>query len=357
MYLYTHNFGAGPSELPAIVKKQLSEAIVSWDNTGISILSFPHRDEKFVQVIDEAKALLYKLCDLKEEDYDIAFLQGGARQQFTQVPMNFLNENAQAGYIDTGNWAHLAYLEARQYGDTSCVASSRESSYDHIPVPIEIPKGLSYLHLTTNNTIFGTQWHKDLDTETPLIADMSSDMLGVKRDFTKYDMIYAGAQKNLGPAGVVIVIIKKSLQRSSRLKPDIFSYDKIIQENSLYNTPNVFGIYAVLLTLRWIEAQGGLPAIHNLNFEKQKTVYDAIDSNSFFRGHSLEKDRSWMNLTFQISDASIQQKFDAKCLDAGIFGLKGHRSVGGYRASLYNAVSLQSARLLAEIIDSCRDKS
>lgn len=354
MHLYTHNFGAGPSELPTTVKKQLAEAIVSWDNTGISILSFPHRDEKFVQVIDEAKAWLYKLCDLKEEEYDIAFLQGGARQQFTQVPMNFLNENERAWYIDTGHWAHLSYLEATRYGNVNCLASSRESKYNHIPALAEIPKGLSYLHLTTNNTIFGTQWHEDLDTETPLIADMSSDMLGIKRDFSKYDMIYAGAQKNLGPAGVVIVIIKKSLKRASRDIPDIFSYDKIIQENSLYNTPNVFGIYAVLLTLRWIEAQGGLPAIHDLNFEKQKTVYDAIDSNPFFVGHSVKKDRSWMNLTFTISDETIQQNFDKKCLDAGIFGIKGHRSVGGYRASLYNAVSLQSARLLAEIIDSCR---
>ena len=344
-----YNFNAGPSALPNDVFKYSSQAIKELDNTGLSILEISHRSEKFSEIITKAKHLALEISGLDNNKYEVLFLQGGASHQYLMVASNFLNNLA--GYVNTGTWSEKAIAEAKYYGNVIEVASSKDKNHTYIPNDIQILEDLDYLHITSNNTIFGTQFHKFPDTNFPLIADMSSDIFSRKINFSSFDLIYAGAQKNIGAAGVTMVILKRELlKKNIRKNPSILNYQNHVDKQSLYNTPPVFSIYTCMLNMEWILKSGGIEEIEKKNINKSKLLYNEIDKNDAFYGFVEKSDRSIMNVTFGINNNYNSEKFDKMCSNNNIHGIKGHRSVGGYRVSLYNAITIDSVKILVEIM-------
>ena len=344
-----YNFNAGPSALPNDVFKYSSQAIKELDKTGLSILEISHRSEKFSEIITKAKHLALEISGLDNNKYEVLFLQGGTSHQYLMVASNFLNNLA--GYVNTGTWSEKAIAEAKYYGNVIEVASSKDKNHTYIPNDIQILEDLDYLHITSNNTIFGTQFHKFPDTNFPLIADMSSDIFSRKINFSNFDLIYAGAQKNIGAAGVTMVILKRELlKKNIRKNPSILNYQNHVDKQSLYNTPPVFSIYTCMLNMEWILKSGGIEVIEKKNINKSKLLYNEIDKNDAFYGFVEKSDRSIMNVTFGIKNNYNSEKFDKMCSNNNIHGIKGHRSVGGYRVSLYNAITIDSVKILIEVM-------
>lgn len=348
-----HNFSAGPAILPASVLAQAAEGVRDINGSGLSILEISHRSATFTAIIEEAESLVRELAGISE-DYAVLFLSGGASTQFFQVPMNLLNEEDNAGYADTGTWSSKAIKEAKAFGKIQVLASSKTENYNYIPKEYELPANLRYFHITSNNTIFGTQYHSWPETSSPLVCDMSSDMLSRPIPVERFGLIYAGAQKNLGPAGVTLVIVRKDLLgHVNRHLPSMLDYRIHIENQSLYNTPPVFPIYVTMLTLRWIKEQGGLAAIDLHNREKAAMLYKEIDHNPLFRGTVRDvADRSLMNVTFVTTQADDEKAFMDYAKANGIMDIKGHRSVGGFRASIYNAMPKESVAHLVELMQS-----
>ena len=349
-----YNFNAGPSALPLDVLQKAQAELIDFQQTGMSVMELSHRSATFEAVHNDAIARLRKLYEIPE-NYDVLFLQGGASLQFTMIPMNFLSKDGKASYIQTGAWSEKAFKEAKFFGTPIEAASTKENNYKNIPLlaDINIDAEAAYVHLTSNNTIFGTQWKDFPETgNVPLIADMSSDILSKRVDISKFAMIYAGAQKNLGPSGVTVVIVRKDLlEKANPDIPTILNYTTHSKNNSLYNTPPTFGIYMLGEVLKWVEEQGGLEAIEKRNEEKAALIYDVIDnSNGFYTGHATPESRSLMNITFRVADEALEKQFLAEAKDAGFVGLNGHRSVGGCRASAYNAVPVATCQALAEFM-------
>jgi len=341
------NFDAGPAALPKEVLQQASASIVEYNNSGLSILEIPHRGKLFEEILAEANSLVRELLEL-DSDYEVLWLQGGGRLQFSMVPMNFLAPEATAGYIDSGHWASEALRNARLYGDTLILGSSRADKYTYIPEWEHIPAHLAYVHFTSNNTIYGTQFFGFPHTEVPLVADMSSELFSRRLDYSRFSLIYAVAQKNIGPAGVTLVVIRRSmLDRQKRVLPGILSYKDIAASNSVLNTPPVFAIYCSLLTLRWIKA-AGMEAMERRNREKARLLYEAIDRSSVFYGVARPAHRSLMNACFRAHDERHTQAFLDFARERNITGIKGHRSVGGFRASLYNAIGIGEVEQLVQ---------
>jgi phosphoserine aminotransferase len=348
-----HNFNAGPSILPKEVFEEASRAIIDYNNTGLSILEIGHRTKLFQQVIDEAIALLKDVMQL-DDDHEVLFLHGGASTQFFQVPMNLLDDNGTASYTDTGIWASKAIKEARIFGNIEVVCSSKTDNYNYLPKNFEVNPGTTYLHLTSNNTVYGTQW-PDLslfyNKQVPLVADMSSDILSRQLDFNRFDLIYAGAQKNIGAAGVnVIVLNKNCLGKVKRQIPTMLDYRNHIEAGSLLNTPPVVAIYICLLTLRWLKNNGGIAAAEERNNAKAELFYDTLDSLPFFTGTVAKEDRSKMNACFKIEDELMEKEFNSLCEKEGMIGIKGHRTTGGFRVSMYNALPYESVKALTDLM-------
>lgn len=348
-----HNFNAGPSILPKEVFEEASRAILDFNNSGLSILEIGHRTPLFQQVMDEARNLAKELMQL-DNDHEVLFLHGGASTQFMQVPMNLLNENELVAFTDTGVWAAKAIKEAKLFGHVEIVCSGKENNYTSLPKNFHVPATAKYLHLTTNNTIYGSQW-QDLSLfyqfNVPLVADMSSDILSREIDFNKFDLIYAGAQKNAGAAGVNMVVVNKNiLGKIARTIPTIMDYRNHIEAGSLLNTPPVFAVYICMLTLRWLKNMGGVAAIEKINNAKAKLFYDTLDILPLFKGRVAKEDRSKMNATFTINDASLEKEFLELCKNEGMIGVKGHRSSGGFRVSMYNALPIESVKALTDLM-------
>lgn len=344
-----HNFGAGPGILPQEVLAQAATAVTNWDGMGLSLLEISHRTKEFEAVIDESVALVKELLGVGD-DYSVIFLQGGASTQFIQVPQNLLNDNETAAYLETGVWANKAIKEAKAFGNVNIVASSKEDNFTHIPKNYTIPKDAKYFHITSNNTIYGTQLHQFPASPVPLVCDMSSDIFSRPVDGKKFDLIYAGAQKNMGPAGVTLVVVKNSmLGKISRKLPSMYDYNIHIEGGSMYNTPPVFSIYVAMLTLRWIKSMG-LKAMGERNTAKANLLYSEIDRNSLFKGTCVKEDRSQMNVCFVMNNPDQEKDFLKAAEAAGCIGLKGHRSVGGFRASLYNALPIESVQVLVDVM-------
>ncbi len=345
-----HNFNAGPSILPGEVFEEAAKAILNFRETGLSILEIGHRTPLFQSVMDETVQTAKELMKL-DADHEVLFLHGGATTQFFQVPMNLLNENQTAAYLDCGVWGSKAIKEARIYGNVDVVASSKDRNYTYIPKGFSIPKTAAYFHYTTNNTIEGTEMFSIPDTEVPLVADMSSDILSHEMDFNRFALIYAGAQKNIGAAGVNMVVVRKDiLGKVNRKLPGMMDYQKHIEAGSMLNTPPVFAIYVCLLTLRWLKKMGGVSAIEKINKEKAGLLYQTLDAKDGFEPTVAKEDRSRMNVVFLIPDKVLEKKFLDACKEQNMVGVKGHRSVGGYRVSLYNALSLESVQALSQLI-------
>ena len=343
-----HNFNAGPSILPQEVFQQAAQAVLNYNNTGLSILEIGHRTTTFQAVMDEARALVKELMQL-DDQHEVLFLHGGASTQFMQVPMNLLDDKETAVYADTGVWGIKAIKEAKLFGKVEVVCSGKESNYTAIPKDFAVPNDASYFHITTNNTIYGSQWQKIPYTSTPLVGDMSSDIFSRVIDFNAFDLIYAGAQKNMGPAGVNLVVVKKDLLgKIKRPIPTIMDYRNHINEGSMLNTPPVFAVFVCMLTLRWLKGIGGVAAVEKLNDAKAALLYKEIDENSFFRGTVEKEDRSKMNVCFVMNDPSLEEAFLTFTKERNIVGIKGHRLAGGFRASLYNALPISSVAILVQ---------
>jgi phosphoserine aminotransferase len=342
-------FGAGPAALPHSVLEETARAILDYNNSGISLLSIAHREKVFIEIIEEASSLVLKLTGLSEEEYTVLWLQGGGRHQFAMLPMNFLGEGEHAGYIDSGHWSHEAMQTAEYYGQALSLASSEEDNYTHLPSwPEELPAGLRYLHFTTNNTIYGTQWPRIRECPVPLVADMSSDIFSMKREYARCSLFYAVAQKNFGPAGVTLVVARRSmLESAARPLPDALSYAAQMRANSLLNTPPVAAIYTCLLMLRWT-TERGMNAIEQENREKAALLYDAIDQSRIFHCPVERESRSIMNVVFTTKQKETETAFLKYAAGRDIEGIKGHRSVGGFRASLYNAIRLEEVEVLVD---------
>jgi phosphoserine aminotransferase len=341
-----HNFNAGPAILPASVLEQAAGAVMNFNDTGISILEYGHRTKEFTSVMEEARELVRELMGL-DKQHEVLFLHGGASTQFMQVPMNLLDERDSAAYADTGVWSSKAIQEARIFGNVEVVCSSREGGYTFIPKDFALPNDCRYFHFTTNNTIYGTQWKKTPKISIPMIADMSSDIFSRKMDFSSFDLIYAGAQKNMGAAGVSLVVVNpRILGRVKRKLPAMMDYRNHIREGSMLNTPPVFAVYVSLLTLRWIKAQGGIPEMEKRNQEKATLLYNELERNQMFSGTVSPEDRSFTNVCFRMKNDELSASFLEYTGKQGITGIKGHRSVGGFRASLYNALPLKSVHTL-----------
>lgn len=341
-----YNFNPGPSTLPEITIEETAKAVKDIYGTGLSILEISHRSKEFESILAESIALFKELLNIPE-GYSILFLGGGASLQFCMVPYNLLSKKA--AYINTGTWASKALKEAKAFGEVVEVASSKDANYNFIPKNYTVPDDADYFHITTNNTIFGTQWHSDPDVKVPLIADASSDILSRKMDVSKYAMIYGGAQKNLGPAGVTFVIIKDSiLGKVSRHIPSMLDYKLHIENGTMYNTPPVFAVFACLQTLKWLKGLGGVEAIEKLNIKKADLLYNEIDRNKMFKGTAVKEDRSLMNVCFVMSDEykDFEKEFLNYAESKGLVNLKGHRSVGGFRASIYNAMPIEGVQAL-----------
>lgn len=346
-----HNFSAGPSILPASVLQKASEAVINFNDTGLSILEVSHRSKEFVAVMEEARSLALELLGLQDKGYQALFLQGGASMEFLRVPMNLMPEGGKAAYLETGTWAQSAIKEAKSFGEVMVVASSKEDNFNYIPKGYEIPKDVAYFHCTSNNTIFGTQMKDFPNTNVPVVCDMSSDIFSRVLDYSKFAIIYAGAQKNMGPAGTTLVVVKEDLLgKTNRTISNILNYQQHISKESMYNTPSVYAVYVSLLTMQWIKAQGGVAAVEKLNEEKAAILYQEIDRNPLFVGTAKIEDRSWMNACFLLKEESLKEKFDVLWKQAGISGINGHRSVGGYRASIYNAMPVESVKALVDVM-------
>jgi phosphoserine aminotransferase len=345
-----HNFGAGPCILPQEVFQEASQAVLSWGNTGLSILEISHRTPEFEAVVEEACNLMRELMNIPE-DYKVIFVQGGASMQFGMVPYNLLNENETAAYLETGVWANKAIKEAKLFGHVNIVASSKDSNYTFIPKDYVIPADSKYFHCTSNNTIYGTQLQAFPKSPVPMVCDMSSDILSREVNVADFDLIYAGAQKNIGPAGATVVIVKESiLGKVDRKLTSMMDYRIHIEGGSMYNTPPVFSIYVAMLNLRWLKAQGGVKEMERRNNAKAKELYDEIDRNSLFKGTCAVEDRSHMNICFVMNNPELEKEFLKEAEAAGCVGLKGHRSVGGFRASMYNALPLESVQALTGVM-------
>ena len=345
-----HNFNSGPSVLPKQVFEEASQAILNFNNTGLSILEIGHRTSWFQAVMDEAIALTKELMELDSE-HEVLFLHGGASTQFFQVPMNLLNEDKTAAYLDCGTWGTKAIKEAKLFGKVNMVASSADKDYTYIPKGYTIPDDSVYFHYTTNNTIEGTQMHGLPATNVPLVADMSSDILSRHVDYNRFDLIYAGAQKNAGAAGVNLVIVKKDiLGKVNRKLPSMMDYRTHIANGSMLNTPPVFAVYVCMLTLRWLKQQGGVPIMEKRNAEKAKLLYDTLDALPLFTPKVAREDRSLMNVVWIMKDPELEKEFLSACKEQGMVGIKGHRTVGGFRASLYNALTIDSVKALTDLM-------
>ncbi|MEL6866374.1 MAG: 3-phosphoserine/phosphohydroxythreonine transaminase [Bacteroidota bacterium] len=346
-----HNFSAGPAILPASVLKQASEAAYDFNGMGLSILEISHRSAEFKAVLEEANALVSELLGLSD-DYAVLFLTGGASSQFYMTAMNLLNEQDKACFVDTGSWSTKAIKEAKLFGQVEVLASSKESNFTYIPKDYTVPQDASYLHLTSNNTIFGTQYHQWPETKVPFVCDMSSDIFSRPiENIERFNLIYAGAQKNLGPAGTTLVIVRKDiLGKVNRQIPTMLNYETHIAKDSAFNTPPVYPIYVCMLTMRWIKEMGGLTAMATHNKEKAALVYDEIDRNPLFEGTASREDRSLMNATFVMTNPDLEAAFLEAASEAGCVGVKGHRSVGGFRASIYNAMPKASVHQLVEVM-------
>ncbi|GIN70596.1 phosphoserine aminotransferase [Bacillus sp. J14TS2] len=356
-----YNFNAGPSALPLSVLEKAQKELVDFQGTGMSVMELSHRSVAYEEVHNQAIARLKSLLSISDQ-YDVLFLQGGASLQFSMIPMNFLSSGQKAGYIMTGSWSEKAIKEAELLGEAYHAASSKENHYRAIPALNEFTfnEQDAYIHLTSNNTIYGTQWKEFPETgDVPLIADMSSDILSRPIDVNQFGLIYAGAQKNLGPAGVTVVIIRKDLlEKSNANVPTILKYNTHAKTNSLFHTPPTFGIYMLGEVLRWLEEQGGVDSIANRNEEKAKIIYNTIDhSNGFYYGHAEKESRSLMNITFRLNNEELEKKFLAEAKEAGFVGLNGHRSVGGCRASSYNAVPREACVALSEFMKEFQQKN
>lgn len=349
-----YNFNAGPSALPKAVLEKAQQELLNFRGTGMSIMELSHRSKPYEEIHNEAIARLRRLFSIPE-NYEVLFLQGGASLQFSMIPMNFLKPEQKAGYIMTGAWAEKAFDEAKLFGEPYTVASTKESNHNNIPDigDLQYNEDDAYVHLTSNNTIFGTQWKEFPNTgDVPLIADMSSDIMSKPVDVSQFGMIYAGAQKNLGPSGVTVVIIRKDLlAQANQDIPTMLKYNTHAKSNSLYHTPPTFGIYMLGEVLGWIEDLGGLEAVEKQNEQKAKLIYDAIDnSNGFYLGHATPESRSLMNITFKLADEELEKKFLEEAKGEGFVGLNGHRSVGGCRASAYNSVPVEACVALSEFM-------
>lgn len=346
-----HNFFAGPAILPAPVLKQAAAAVTDFEGMGLSILEISHRSKEFIAVMEEAEALVRELLGVSD-DYGVLFLSGGASSEFFLTAMNLLNEDQTAGYVDTGAWSAKAIKEAKLFGNVEVLASSKAANYNYIPQGYDIPAGLRYVHVTSNNTIFGTQFKEFPKTDAPLVADMSSDIFSRPLDIERFGIIYAGAQKNMGPAGVTLVIVRKDLLgQVNRALPSMLDYQVHIKGESSYNTPPVYPIYVSMLTLRWVKEQGGVAAMAKINEAKAKLLYDEIDRNPKFRATVEDHaSRSLMNVTFVPVDEADTKPFLAAAEAVGCVGLGGHRSVGGFRASIYNSMPLESVQVLVEVM-------
>ena len=341
-----HNFNAGPSILPQSVLQEASQAIVNFNKSGLSILEIGHRTPLFESVMEEAISLVKELMSL-DDDHEVLFLHGGATVQFMQIPMNLLNEKETAAYTDTGVWGTKAIKEARLFGNIEVVCTSKESNYTFIPKDFAVPNDSKYFHITTNNTIYGTQWQEIPKVSVPIVADMSSDILSRKLDFNSFGLIFAGAQKNMGAAGTNLVVVNKNiLGKVKRAIPSIMDYRNHIQAKSMLNTPPVFAIYVSMLTLRWLKEMGGVEAMEKLNNEKAALLYQAIDTSKIFKPTAAKEDRSKMNICFVMDDPEKEKSFLEFAKQNNIYGIKGHRTVGGFRASLYNALPLSSVEYL-----------
>ena len=352
-----HNYSAGPCILPQEVFEKSAQAILNFNNSGLSILEISHRCKDFVAVMDEIRELVLDLLDLKDKGYQALFLHGGASLEFLMVPYNLMKTDGKASYLDTGTWAAGAIKEAKNFGDTIVVGSSKAENYTFIPKDFEIPEDSNYFHCTSNNTIFGTQMKSFPETNVPVVCDMSSDIFSRVLDFSKFDLIYAGAQKNMGPAGTTLVVVKEEiLGKSGRNIPSMLDYAQHIKAESMYNTPSVFPIYASLLTLQWLKNLGGIAAIEKINNAKSELLYNEIDRNPLFKGAANVEDRSFMNATFLLNDTSQTALFDKMWAEDNISGLTGHRSVGGYRASMYNALPLESVQVLVDVMKDLENK-
>ena len=343
-----HNFSAGPSILAPEVFQKASQALLDFEGTGLSVIEISHRSPEFVRVIERARALALEIAGL-DNSYETLFLQGGASMQFLMVPYNLLE--TKAAYIDTGTWANKAQKEAALFGNTEVIASSKADGYKYIPKNVTVPTDANYLHITTNNTIYGTEFHSLPQTDIPLVADMSSDIFSRPLNYKQFSLIYAGSQKNLGASGSTLVIVKKDiLGKVSRKLPSMMDYQLHIKNDSMFNTPSTFAVYVNLLVLEWIQAQGGLQALGKRNQAKADLLYGEIDRNPLVVGYANKEDRSLMNVVFNLTDESTKERFDALCKEANISGIKGHRSVGGYRASIYNALPLESVQVLVDVL-------
>jgi phosphoserine aminotransferase len=350
-----HNFSAGPCVLPQEVLEKSAQAVLSFDD-GLSLIEISHRSKAFINVMENASALALELLGLEGKGYKALFLQGGASTQFLATALNLLENRA--AYLNTGTWSDKAIKEAKLYGDVLEVASSKEANFNYIPKGYKVPSDLDYFHCTSNNTIFGTQIKEFPKLEVPLVCDMSSDIFSRSLDFSKFDLIYAGAQKNMGPAGTTLVVVKEAiLGKVSRKIPSMMDYKVHIDKESMFNTPPVFAVYTSMLTLEWLKSLGGIEAIEKENFKKARLMYSEIDLNPLFKGFAATADRSTMNATFSLIDDKLKDTFDAMWKEAGINGLNGHRSVGGYRASMYNALPLESVATLVDVMSELERKA
>ena len=351
-----HNFSAGPCILPQEVIIKASEAVMDFNNSGLSLIEISHRSKEFVDVMEQARSLALELLGLEGKGYKALFLQGGASTQFLMVALNLLEKRA--GYLNTGTWSDKAIKEAKIYDDIYEVASSKSGNYNYIPKGFDIPEEYDYFHCTSNNTIFGTQIKEFPDCPIPMVCDMSSDIFSRQLDFSKFDIIYAGAQKNMGPAGTTLVVIKEDvLGKVSRHIPSMMDYKIHMNKGSMFNTPPVFAVYTSMLTLQWLKNLGGIEAIEKENEKKARLMYSEIDLNPLFKGYSSKVDRSMMNATFTLTNDDLKETFETMCHSAGINGINGHRSVGGYRASMYNALPLESVQVLVEIMSELENKA
>ena len=352
-----YNFYSGPAILPQTVFEQASKAIIELDHIGLSLIEISHRSKEFQAVVDEAVQHVKDLLKLND-DQKVLFLQGGATMQFCQVPYNLLDEKGMAAYIEIGSWSKKAIKEAKLFGKVEVLASSADKNFTYIPKNYSIPKEAAYFHITTNETIHGVQMKQIPESPVPIVADMSSDIFSKPIEGSKFGLIYGGAQKNLGPSGATLVIVnEKLLGKVSRTIPNMLDYRPHIKDGSLHNTPSTFAIYVCLLTLRWIKEQGGLTVMAKRNEEKAATLYAEIDRNSLFEGTVEKEDRSLMNVCFKITKPELEDAFNNFAKENGCIGVKGHRSVGGFRASLYNAMSLEGVNKLVEVMREFESKN
>ena len=345
-----YNFNSGPGILPTQVFEEASRAVLNFNDTGLSILEIGHRTPLFVDVLEEARATAKTLMQL-DDDHEVLFLHGGASTQFMQVPMNLLDATDTAAFVDGGTWGTKAIKEAKLFGQVQVVASSADKGYTYLPHAYQVPPQTKYLHLTSNNTIEGTQIHNWPDTDVPLVCDMSSDILSRELDFNRFALIYAGAQKNMGAAGVNMVVVNKQvLGKTSRPIPTIMDYRQHIANASLLNTPPVFAVYVCMLTLRWLLQQGGIAAVTPQNVEKAQLLYDTLDTLPLFTPTVAKADRSNMNVVWVMDNKTLEQEFLDLATREGMVGIQGHRTAGGFRASMYNAMPLQSVQVLVQLL-------